>query len=216
MNKYKGIIFDLDGTLLDTIHDLSDSVNHVLRSYGYQTHTEEEYKLKIGNGFKNLIEVSFPKGTKEEELNDGLKRFLEIYDKKYMDKTVPYEGITDLLNTLASKNILMGINSNKRSDYTDKLIKMSFKNISFVKILGQRDDIPKKPNPAGANEIAKAMNLKSNEILYIGDSKTDMLTGINANMDTVGVLWGFRNEKELRKNQATYIVRSPVEILKFF
>ncbi|WP_343208948.1 HAD family hydrolase [Anaerolentibacter hominis] len=214
MKKYKGIIFDLDGTLLNTIADLSDSVNAVLDEYDYPGFTYDQYKLKIGKGFRNLLENSFPEGLWDDKLIDeALEKFLSIYDKNYMNKTAPYEGIDRMLDELAARNIQVGVNSNKRTDYTNDLIHKFFCRIPFVEIFGEREGIPKKPDPAAALEIAGLMGLKPEEVLYIGDSKTDMVTGKNAGMDTVGVLWGFRDFKELSENGATYIAGTVQDIL---
>lgn len=217
MKQYKGVIFDLDGTVLNTIEDLSDSVNEVLLQYGHPTHNYDEYKLKIGRGFRNLLEVSFPADSWDEHvIDDALKMFLKFYDKKYMDKTAPYEGINQMLIALKNKNIKIAVNSNKRTDYTNNLIKKHFANIDFVDIIGERAGVPKKPNPISALEIADKMMLSPEEILYVGDSGTDMMTGKNAQMDTVGVLWGFRDHKELKENEATYIVDTASEIVDLF
>lgn len=216
MKKYRGVIFDLDGTLLNTIYDLSDSVNAVLQKMGAKEHTYEEYKLKIGRGFRNLMEVSLPEGTSEAEIDTALELFLSIYDKKYMDKTIPYEGITDVLKTLDEKGILIGVNSNKRTDYTQALVSHHFSDINFVGVIGERKGIHKKPDPVSALEITSAMNLKPEEVLYIGDSKTDIITGKNAGMDTAGVLWGFRGEEELTGHGADYMLHSPNEICGLF
>lgn len=214
MTKYKGIIFDLDGTLLDTIEDISDSVNEVLKIYNYPTHDYKDYKLKVGNGFKNLIENSFPEGIDEKVILKGLELFIEIYDRNYMNKTHPYEGIPEVLDGLTKMGIKLGINSNKRNDYTNQLVEKFFPDIPFVKVYGERKEIPKKPNPTTALEIAYLMELKPQEVLYIGDSKTDILTAGNAGMDSVGVLWGFRSYEELKEYNASYIVKFPHNILE--
>ena len=217
MGQYKGVIFDLDGTVLNTIQDLSDSVNEVLIHYGHPVHSFEEYKLKIGQGFRNLLEVSFPKDCWDDRLIDeALALFLQVYDRKYMDKTAPYDGIPELLKELDKKQIKLAVNSNKRTDYTNQLIKKNFPEIPFVDIIGERSGLPKKPDPHAALEIAENMKLSPREILYVGDSKTDILTGKNAQMDTAGVAWGFRGSKELKENGATYIVERAEDILKLF
>lgn len=210
---YKGIIFDLDGTLLNTLHDLSDSVNQALAEYGYESHSYDEYKQMIGGGFYNLIERSLPPEAKKKEIIEQvLELFVSIYDKNYMNKTVPYEGMEELVDRLADKQVKIGVNSNKRGDYTRALMNKFFSEAGFVKIIGDGDGYPKKPDPKAALELAGAMGLEPGEVLYIGDSKMDMMTGENAGMDTAGVVWGFRGEDELRKYNATYIVKNPKEI----
>lgn len=214
MSNYKGIIFDLDGTLLDTLSDLSNSVNQVLENYEYPTHAKEVYKKKIGKGFKDLISKSMPESANEQQKEAGLAEFLKIYDRDYMKETKPYDGIVDMLHTLQDNQIKIAVNSNKRSDYTNALVKKNFSDIVFVECFGERQDVPKKPDPTSAMELRNLMNLKSNEILYIGDSKTDIQTASNANMDSIGVLWGFRDEEELQSHGATYIAKTPADIIK--
>ncbi len=214
--KYKGVIFDLDGTILDTIYDLGNSVNKTLEKYGQPLHSYEDYKQKIGCGFKDLIKKSFPDMTEEIILEQALKDFLEIYDSSYMNDTKPYDGICEVLETLLTNGIKIGVNSNKRDDYTNKLIEKFFSNINFFGVFGERSNTPKKPAPDSALEIAELMNLNPGEILYIGDSKTDILTGHNAGMASAGVLWGFRNKEEFEKNNADYIISAPYEILELF
>ncbi len=216
MKKYKGVIFDLDGTLLDTIEDLADSVNEVLSSYGYPEHGVEKYKQKVGNGFRNLLEVSLPEKVDNDKLDEIVERFVAVYDKNYKNKTEPYQGIDELLRNLAAKGIKLAVNSNKRTDYTKALIHKFFPHIPFIDIMGQREDIPKKPSPAAANMIAEKMGLSADDILYIGDSKTDMQTAANAKMDKAGVLWGFRDLRELKENGADYLFQSAKEIADLF
>lgn len=214
MNKYKGIIFDLDGTLLDTLIDISDSVNLALSKYDYPNHGPTDYKLMLGNGFRDLIEKSVPAGTSREITNDVLKLFVESYNENFKNKTQPYSNIVEMLTELDKMGIKMGVNSNKRNDYTVQLVSKYFKGIPFVEVFGEREAIPKKPDPTSANEIAKLMELNHDEILYIGDSNTDILTAINAKMDGVGVLWGFRSYEELKNYGAKYIVSEPKEIIE--
>lgn len=214
MKKYKGIIFDLDGTLLNTVYDLADSVNKVMEQFGFPGHSEEEYKMKIGHGFRNLIEVSLPKEHRDNEtIEKGLASFVEIYDQKYKDRTVPYDGIPELMEELSNRGISFAVNSNKRTDYTNALVDKFFSHLPFIAVFGEREGVPKKPDPASALEITEMMKLRPEEVLYIGDSKTDMLTGKNAGMDTIGVTWGFRDKQELQSNGAVYIVDRPEEIL---
>ena len=214
--KYKGVIFDLDGTILNTIYDLGNSVNETLEKYGQPLHSYEDYKKKIGKGFKDLIKRSFSDMTVEIVLEQALKDFLKIYDRSYMNDTRPYDGICEVLRTLLMNGIKIGVNSNKRDDYTNKLVKKFFPDIKFSGVFGERDNVPKKPAPDAALEISELMNLKPDEILYIGDSKTDILTGRNAGMPSAGVLWGFRNREEFEENNADYIISTPYEILELF
>lgn len=213
MTKYKGIIFDLDGTLLDTIDDLGDSMNEVLKRYNYPTFTSEEYKLKVGGGFKGLVLNSFPEGTDLDIVEEATLLFSNIYDTRYLNKTKPYNGIDYILDELSKIGIKIGINSNKKVEYTNNLIIKFFNRIPFIAIYGERKGILIKPNPTSALEIIQLMNLKPEEILYIGDSMVDIMTANNAGVHSIGVLWGFRNHEELSKSGATYIISDAKEIL---
>lgn len=219
MKKYKGIIFDLDGTLLNTIEDLTDSVNDVMADYHFPQHDVKTCKMMVGNGFRKLIMRALPKEkqTDEEFIDDAQKKFAQAYQKRYLNKTVPYEGILQLLNELVQKGIQIAVNSNKRSDYTNALVDKFFSDYKMIAVYGEREKegIPKKPDPTAALEIADRMHLDIEEVLYVGDSKTDMHTGQNAGMDTIGVSWGFRGPEELKENKATYIVEKPEDILNY-
>ncbi len=212
---YRGIIFDLDGTLINTLDDLADSVNEALLESGYPTWPVDDYRLKVGRGFRNLMENSIPADKREDGavIDAVLKRFVAAYDRRYMNKSCPYKGMEALLAALEAEYIQVAVNSNKRTDYTEKLIAKLFPRTPFVAVFGERQGVPKKPDPAGALEIADMMKLEPEEILYIGDSGTDMQTGKNAGMDTVGVAWGFRGSGELSANGAVYIVETAEEIL---
>lgn len=217
IRMFKGAIFDLDGTLLDTLQDLSDSVNQVLAAYGYPQHSHAEYKTRIGKGFRNLLEVSFPEDCRDnEKISNALQMFLAIYDRNYMNKTAPYDGIPEMLEFIWNKGIQIGVNSNKRTDYTNHLIAKFFLQIQFAGVFGEREGIPKKPHPQAALEIVELMGLDPEETIYIGDSGTDIQTGKNAGMATAGVLWGFRGLEELKEHGADYIVRAPQELINLF
>lgn len=211
--KYKGIIFDLDGTLLYTIEDISDSMNEVLIEYGRDVFTYEEYKQKIGGGFRNLVLNSFGRDTDGKLVDEALKKLEAIYSKNYMNKTKAYDGIVQMLETLIEKNIKMAINTNKRDDYSKALANELFKGIDFIDIIGQDDNWEIKPNPYGANIIMEKMELERKDIIYVGDSNVDILTSKNAGMDSIGVEWGYRGEKELKQFGATYIAYTPKDIL---
>lgn len=212
--KYKGVIFDLDGTLLDTLEDITDAVNYALAKYGYGGFNAEEYKIKLGNGFKFLIEQSLPEGASDEDIFGVLSSFSEYYMENYLKKTKPYEGIDEMLDELISMGIKIGVNSNKRNDFVVKLVEKYFDRVHFVGVFGERKGLPKKPDPYTAHELAGLMDLKYDEIIYVGDSNTDIITARNANLDSIGVLWGFRGYDELKQTGATFIVSTPQEIVK--
>ena len=209
----KGIIFDLDGTLLDTINDLGDSVNEALQDLNHPTHEIEAYKLKVGHGFRSLMVNSLPEGADDSEVDKCLASFLKHYDRLYMHKTAPYKGIEELLLNLEKRGIKLAVNSNKREDYTRNLIAHAFKDIEFVDVVGQRENQAKKPDPWGANYIIGKMGLTKDEVVYIGDSNTDIKTAINAGLSSIGVDWGFRGHKELEEAGADYIAYQAKDIL---
>ncbi len=217
MKTYQGVIFDLDGTTLDTIADLTDSVNEAMELYHFPTRTQEEYKQIVGRGFRNLILDSLPEEKRDPAIVDQvLTLFLEAYQRNFCRKTKPYPGIVPLLETLRDRGILMAINSNKGMKYTDVLISQNFPGIPFIAVCGEREHVPKKPDPTSALEIAGKMALSPGEVLYVGDTRTDMQTAHNAGMDCAGVLWGFRDREELIAHKATYLVTEPAELLQFF
>lgn len=213
MTKYSGVIFDLDGTLVYTIEDIGDSMNEVLKIYNLDTFSYEEYKQKIGRGLRRLVINSFPEDTIESTIDEALETLYKVYAKKYLNKSKPYDGIRDLLCILNKKGLKLAVNSNKKDEYTKNIINKFFDNIPFTNIYGEREGIPNKPNPTSTLEIAKNMNLEPSEILFIGDSEVDILTATNANMDSVGVLWGFRDYDILKKSGAKYMVSDWKEIL---
>ncbi len=208
----KGVIFDLDGTLIDTIADIGNSTNMMLREYGLPEHDLSTYKLMVGNGFKELVKRALPKG-KEDLIDEAYDKFVYYYNLHYMDETSPYPGVLELLQDLQDKDIKMAVNSNKRDDYTKALLKSLFKDVDFIEIVGQREGLRPKPYSDGTNVILKAMNLAKEEVVFVGDTKVDIETGKNANLKTIGCLWGFRDESELKEAGADYIVREPKEII---
>lgn len=210
----KGIIFDLDGTLLNTISDIAQSMNAVLEDYGYPEFSEDEYMLKVGNGFRKLIERSLPENANYDLVIEALEKFFYYYDMYYMNASRPYDGIIPLLQELNKRNIKIAINTNKREDYAANLINTRFNEIELIGFKGQVENRPIKPDPTGAKELIEMMQLSFDEVLYVGDSRTDVLTGMNANLKVVGVTWGFRGFNELKEANATYIIDKPSELLE--
>lgn len=216
MKTYRAAIFDLDGTLLNTIADIGFSANQVLSEEGLPTYDLPTYKKFVGRGFMNLLHRAFPADTPEERFPALLDRLFQVYDQHFMDETAPYPGMVDLVNSLHAAGIPVAVNTNKRDPYSKALIAKNFPGIPFVDVVGEGANFPRKPKPDGALHIAGLMGLSPDQILYIGDSDTDMQTGHNAGMDTVGCAWGFRGEQELRDNGATYIAHTAEDIRKLF
>lgn len=189
----KLFIFDLDGTLLDTVLDLGKSCNHILSSAGYPTHPINDYYAFVGNGIAKLIERALPadKAT-TEEVERLLPQFRSYYDLHKADDTQPYKGIPTLLETLSKHDIKIAVASNKYQKATEELVKKFFPNIKFTAIFGQRDGVPVKPHPAIVEDIMKTSGITDKEdIIYIGDSLVDMNTAKNAGVESVAVTWGF-------------------------
>src|SRR5699024_2431200 len=188
-------------------------MNAVLEEFNLPTYTYEEYKQKVGGGFRKLVLKCLPERTDEDTIDKAIDMLYKNYDKRYLNKLKPYDGIEEILNFMVEKDIKLGVNSNKKDEYTKIIIEKFFGKILFVRVYGEREGITNKPDPTSALEIAQAMELKPEEILFIGDSNADIMTAKNANMDSVGVLWGFRGREELFKYGANYIVSDWKEII---
>ena len=210
----KGIIFDLDGTTIYTIEDLADSVNMALEEFGFPTKTYAEVTAAIGRGSKKLIEDVTPEGTSEEVQENLLKRYIEIYRENLDVKSKAYDGMYELVKNLQDKGIKLAVNSNKPDDMTKKLIYKCYPNIDFVAVYGAMEGVKHKPDPEQANQIAELMDLKNEEIMYIGDSDVDIKTAKNAKMRSCGCLWGYRDLKNLTDAGADCIVSNPEEIMR--
>jgi phosphoglycolate phosphatase len=208
------LIFDLDGTLLDTIADMAESSNYALTKCGFPTHEISAYRFFIGNGINKLFERILPEGEKNtENILELRKYFLEHYEIHNSELTVPYAGIPELLLKLQSAGIMIAVASNKYHKATEKLVKHFFPEIQFIAVFGQREGIAVKPDPTIVQDIlAKAKVKKTEEVLYIGDSGVDMQTAQNAGVEACGVTWGFRPRAELLELSPKYIVDKAEEI----
>jgi len=212
----QAVIFDLDGTLLDTLADLADSANAVLAARGYPAIPTEEYKELIGDGMAKLVERAIPDAAKpsEAELDAALIDFQTEYEQRWNAKTRSYPGIPELLDRLVERDIKLGVLSNKKHEFTIKCVEEFLSPWPWGAVLGQREGIEKKPDPAGAFDAASALDLPPEACLYVGDSGVDMHTGVRAGMTPVGVLWGFRDAAELRGMGADHLIEKPVELLE--
>lgn len=209
----KLVIFDLDGTLLNTIADLAQSTNHALAALGYPTHEEKEYNFMVGNGINKLFERALPEESRtEENVLRVRKEFVPYYDQHNADKSCPYPGITELLDELQAKGLQLAVASNKYQAATEKLIAHYFPNIRFTAVFGQREGVNVKPDPTVVHDILKIAQLSSKDVLYVGDSGVDMQTANNAEVTSCGVTWGFRPRTELETFHPDYIVDKAEEI----
>lgn len=208
------VIFDLDGTLLNTIDDLGTATNHALQTFGYPRHNLASYNLFVGNGVTRLIERSLPEDERQPEIVEKVKQeFMEYYDAHKTDLTVPYPGIKELLADLSSIGVKVAVASNKYHRAASELVKHFFPETEWQDIEGQKEGIPTKPDPSILFEILAKCPTKKSKVLYVGDSAVDMETARRACVDSCGVTWGFRPIKELRDAHAVNIAETPEDIL---
>lgn len=211
----KLVIFDLDGTLLNTIADLAQSTNHALQALGYPTHELSAYPFMVGNGINKLFERALPEGEKTQENVLRVRaRFIPYYNEHNADMSCPYPGIPELLERLQYKGIQMAVASNKYQEATSKLIAHYFPSVRFAAVLGQREGIPVKPDPTIVHDILQATTVTPADVLYVGDSGVDMQTARNAGIEACGVTWGFRPRTELEEFAPAHIVNEANEIAK--
>ncbi len=210
----KGIIFDLDGTLLDTLEDLAEAANNTLEFYGFPAHPVDAYRFFVGEGLKTLLQRIVPGNDRsEEQLQEYMNKFTEIYAQTWNKKTTVYEGIPEMLIDLTAAGLPLAVLSNKPHAFTELCVETFFPDKPFLHVFGQRDTIAKKPDPAGALDIAGRLGVAAGDILFVGDTATDIQTGNSAGMKTIGVEWGFRTRTELEENNAWKIVTRPVEVV---
>lgn len=210
----KGIIFDLDGTLLNTIDDIADSVNAVLERHGFPTHTVEEYKMFVGSGAKILIERALGNNTDNELFKTVFDEYIEYYGKHREDKTAPYAGVPEMLGKLKGKYRL-GVLSNKPHADTVPMVAAHFGDGLFDLVYGQRDGIPRKPDPTVVYGMINDMGLTVDEVMYVGDSENDILTANNAGCRACCVLWGFRTYEQMKNvGKCDFFARTADEVIK--
>lgn len=208
----KAILFDLDGTLLNTLDDIKNSVNYMLKKHGFKERTLDEIRSFVGDGAKQMIERSIGFTEPKELVLECLSTYEAHYEIHKADLTKPYDGVYDLLNQLKEKNIRLAVVSNKPIPQVIPLIEGLFPGY-FEVILGETSELKRKPSPEMLFYAIEALKLSKEDVLFVGDSDVDMQTAINANVDAIAVLWGFRDETVLKKYQPKYIVNHPKEIL---
>lgn len=208
---YKLAVFDMDGTILDTLEDLKDSTNFALEKCGYPTRSYDEVRRFVGNGIRKLIERAVPKGLTVEQIDRVHEVFTEHYKVHCADKTKAYDGIKPLLEKLRAGGVKTAVVSNKADYGVQELCKEYFDGL-FDYAVGEREGIRRKPAPDAVNEALRVLGIDKSEAVYIGDSDVDFETAKNAELPCISVLWGFRDEEFLREKGATLFVRDPAEI----
>jgi phosphoglycolate phosphatase len=211
--KYKGIIFDLDGTLAYTLTDIAGSMNRVLKDHGYPAHPVEDYKLLVGRGLDKLVKQALPVYSLQPAIvSECISELVADYSQNCLISTCLYDGIRELLIELSTRGLKLAVFSNKVEALTQKIINHLLPDIQFERVMGARPDFPKKPDPAGALLISEQTGIPPVNMIYMGDSDIDMLTALHAGMYAVGVLWGFRSGDELLANGAKMLLKHPLDL----
>ncbi len=214
METKKLVIFDLDGTLLDTLADLSAAANHALGVLGLPVRTQETYRTFVGNGVGKLLERALPEGHQTpEQLAKIRSLFFDYYDKHLADFTTPYPGIKNLLSALQTRGVQLAVASNKYQNATARLIKHFFPEVHFEAVLGQREGVPVKPHPQIVQDVLLVSRTPKEQVLYVGDSEVDMQTAQQAGVHVCGVTWGFRPRETLAAYKPDFLTNDPSEIL---
>jgi phosphoglycolate phosphatase len=213
--KYDAVLFDLDGTLLDTLEDLADAANGALESRGLPTHPLDAYRYFVGDGVRKLMLRALPDERAGDSVfvDDMVGRMRHRYSENWDNKTQPYEGVPELLTGLAEKGIPFCVVSNKPQDFTDLCVEKLLGEWTFAAVLGVSQAVPPKPDPTGARQAAETLGISPERFLYLGDTNTDMKTATAAGMLPVGAAWGFRPIEELQANGARAIAQHPTDLL---
>ncbi len=211
----KAAVFDMDGTILNTLEDLKDTLNYALQQAGYETHTLEEVRSYVGNGIRRMIECAVPEGTGAEECDRVQAFFMPYYQQHCADKTCAYPGITELLQHFRAEGILTAVVSNKADSAVQDLVEVYFKGLFDVAV-GEQAGIRKKPAPDMVEKALDALGVKKEEAVYIGDSEVDMATAENAGLDRIVVAWGFRDKTFLKERGAERIADDAGEVYSYF
>ncbi len=211
----RAVLFDLDGTLLDTLDDLADSGNAVLQAHGFEAHSVEAYRNFIGDGMGKLVERIFPLGEVSDPaaLAQRLQEYKAAYQDRWRNKTKVYEGIPELLGKLSEQGVKTGVLTNKAHTFAVRCVEEFFGDHPWDVVLGQRESVPRKPDAAGARDALEKMGVSAEEALFVGDSSVDMQTAVNAGITAIGVSWGFRGREELITNGASVVIDAPGELV---
>ena len=211
-NRFDTVVFDLDGTLINTIEDLKNSVNYALKKHGFPERTTEEVLGFVGNGVARLVYLSLPEGTEKETCEVCLADFKEHYRNHSMVKTAPYDGIPEMLEKLKEMGVPTAVVTNKMQDAAEDIVRGFFGDTVGV-VIGQIDGVAQKPEPDGVWLAIERLGSKREKSIYVGDSEVDCATARNAGLPIIGVTWGFRDRSVLEENRAEFIVSSPEEII---
>ena len=210
---YKGIVFDLDGTLLDTIDDIADAMNIVMKNHGFNEYDTTQYKLFIGDGLEQLVRRAIPEKARSELLIQRCIRDMSIeYGRAWKNRTQPYEGVSEMLDILAGHGLRLAILSNKPDEFTKRMVQELLPSWHFHPLLGARDGIPRKPDPTAALGISREWKLDPDRCILLGDSEIDIATAKAAGMTAAGAAWGFRPPEMLRNSGADLLFYHPVEL----
>jgi len=217
MGNFKAVLFDLDGTLLDTLQDIANSTNFALTGMGFPQHDTETYRYFVGLGREYLALCALPETNRNQETVDRLVAAINTeYARHWADNTRPYPGIPELLDSLAEKKILIAVLSNKADDFTKIAVSQMLKKWHFEQVLGAQSGVPKKPDPQTALQIAREIGVPPADFIYLGDSDVDMNTATSAGMYPAGAVWGFRTRDELKSGGAKVLLDNPLELLTLF
>jgi phosphoglycolate phosphatase len=213
---FRATIFDLDGTLLDTLDDIADAANRVLAARGFPTHPNPDYRTLIGEGVVKLILKALPETHHDEAMVKAcVVAYGQQYERTWNIQTRPYAGVPEMLDTLAARGMKLAVLSNKPDHFTQRCVGELLTKWAFDVVLGASDSFPRKPDPASAIEIARRLGVPPAECLFVGDSGIDMQTARAAHMYPVGALWGFRGQEELLKEGARLLIHKPSDLLDF-
>jgi phosphoglycolate phosphatase len=212
---FDGVIFDLDGTLADTLEDIADAMNRVLRARRLPVHSSASYKLMIGKGLRNLVGQTLPADTRTEEtVTACLGELIADYREHCLDKTRVYDGVAELVGGLRAGGVKLAVLSNKADDLTRRIVGALFEPGAFDVVVGARQGLPLKPDPAAALLVGERLGVPPERIVYVGDSGIDMRTATAAGMTPIGVTWCFRAREELVENGAAVVLDHPLELLE--
>ena len=209
----KAVLFDLDGTLVNSLLDLSISINLALKRFGFPVHETEEFKQFVGDGIPKAIERALPEDKRDAEtVEKVMEVFFEHYTVHFADNTAPYKGMPELIDRLKEAGLKLAVVTNKAQNMADKVVTAAYGDV-FDLILGKREGVPAKPDPTATLIAMDELGVKPEECVFLGDSKNDVLAGFNSGAYPIGELWGFRDRKELSDNKAMYIINEPCELI---